>query len=89
LKAKTDECDKFEELKGVLVKELQRTQDVAHKLRNDLTAIGGYAEIMVLRPEPERAARELRKLLDHTKKSVLMLQDCIANLQEVNRKYSR
>jgi hypothetical protein len=54
-----------------------------------LTAIGGYAEIMVLRPEPERAARELRKLLDRTKKSVLMLQDCISNLQEVNRKYSR
>jgi hypothetical protein len=44
---------------------------------------------MVLRPEPERAARELRKLLDRTKKSVLMLQDCISNLQEVNRKYSR
>jgi signal transduction histidine kinase len=89
LKAKTEECDKFEELKGVLMKELQRTQDVAHKLRNDMTAISGYAEIMVLQPDPQQAARELRKLLDHTKKSALMLQDCISNLQEVKRKYSR
>jgi signal transduction histidine kinase len=89
LKAKTDECDKFEELKEVLVKELQRTQDVAHKLRNDMTAISGYAEIMVLRPDPQQAARELRKLLDRTKESALMLQDCISNLQEVKRKYSR
>jgi signal transduction histidine kinase len=62
--ANTDKCDKFEELQGVLVRELQRTQEVAHKLRNDLTAISGYAEIMVLRLDPERAARELRKLLD-------------------------
>ena len=89
MKAKADECDKFEELKEVLVKELQRTQDVAHKLRNDMTAISGYAEIMVLRPDPQQAARELRKLLDRTKESALMLQDCISNLQEVKRKYSR
>ena len=85
--ANTDQDNKFEELKRVLVKELQRTEEVAHKVRDDLTAISGYAEIMVLRPE--QADRELRKLLDRTKKSVLMLQDCISNLQEVNRKYSR
>jgi signal transduction histidine kinase len=87
LAANTDQDNKFEELKRVLVKELQRTEEVAHKVRDDLTAISGYAEIMVLRPE--QADRELRKLLDRTKKSVLMLQDCISNLQEVNRKYSR
>jgi signal transduction histidine kinase len=88
LKAKADECDKFEELKGVLMKVLQRTQDVAHRLRNDMTAISGYAEIMVLRPDPQQAARELRKLLDRANKSGLMLQDCIWNLQEVERTYS-
>jgi hypothetical protein len=44
---------------------------------------------MVLQPDPQQAARELRKLLDRTKKSALMLQDCISNLQEVKRKYSR
>jgi signal transduction histidine kinase len=87
LAANTDQDNKFEELKRVLVKELQRTEEVAHKVRDDLTAISGYAEIMVLRPE--QADRELRKLLYRTKKSVLMLQDCISNLQEVNRKYSR
>ena len=88
MKAKADECDKFEELKGVLMKVLQRTQDVAHRLRNDMTAISGYAEIMVLRPDPQQAARELRKLLDRANKSGLMLQDCISNLQEVERTYS-
>ena len=88
MKAKADECDKFEELKGVLMKVLQRTQDVAHRLRNDMTAISGYAEIMVLRPDPQQAARELRKLLDHANKSGLMLQDCISKLQEVERTYS-
>lgn len=88
MKAKADECDKFEELKGVLMKVLQRTQDVAHRLRNDMTAISGYAEIMVLRPDPQQAARELRKLLDRANKSGLMLQDCIWNLQEVERTYS-
>jgi signal transduction histidine kinase len=89
VEANTNKCDKFNELQGVLVRELQRTQEVAHKLRNDLTASSGYAEIMVLRLDPERAARELRKLLDRAKKSALLLQDCVANLQEVKRKYSR
>jgi signal transduction histidine kinase len=88
VEANINKCDKFD-VQGVLVRELQRTQEVAHKLRNDLTAISGYAEIMVLRLDPERAARELRKLLDRAKKSALLLQDCIANLQEVKRKYSR
>jgi signal transduction histidine kinase len=88
LAANTDQDNKFEELKKVLVKELRRTEEVAHKVRDDLTAISGYAEIMVLRADPQQAARELRKLLDRTKKSALMLQDCISNLQEVNRKYS-
>jgi hypothetical protein len=72
-----------------MFKVLQSTQKAAHILRDDLTAINGHAEIMVLRPDPEQAARELRKLLDRTKKSALMLQDCISNLQETKRKYLR
>jgi signal transduction histidine kinase len=89
VKANEGECDKFEELKAVMFKVLHRTQQAAHKLRDDLTAINGYAEIMVLQPDSQQAARELRKLLDRTKKSALMLQECISRLQETKRRYSR
>ena len=81
------EC-RFEELRKEFVSEVQRTKHVAHKLVDDLTAISGYAEIMVMRGGPEQRFSEFRKILDRAKKSMLMLQDCIVNLQEVSRRYS-
>ncbi len=68
--------------------EFQRTEQVAHKLVDDLTVISGYAEIVVMRGGPEETLSEFRKILDRAKKSMLMLEDCIANLQEVGRRYS-
>ena len=78
----------FEELRKAFVSEFQRTKEVAHKLIDDLTVISGYAEIMIMRGSPEHAQSEFRKILERAKKSMVMLQDCIANLQEVGRRYS-
>ncbi|OLC84747.1 MAG: hypothetical protein AUH66_00250 [Acidobacteria bacterium 13_1_40CM_4_57_6] len=79
---------KFEELRKEFVTEFQRTKQVAHKLIDDLTVISGYAEIMVMRGGAEQTQTEFRKILDRAKKSMVMLQDCIVNLQEVGRRYS-
>ncbi len=87
----SENCDqehRFEALRKEFVDEFQRTEQVARKLIDDLTAISGYAEIVVLRGGPEQALVEFRKILDRAKKSMVMLEDCIANLQEVGRKYS-
>lgn len=77
----------FEALRKEFVDAFQRTEQVARKLIDDLTAISGYAEIAVMRGGPEEALSEFRKILERAKKSMLMLEDCIANLQEVGRKY--
>jgi hypothetical protein len=79
---------RFEELRKEFVSEFQRTKQVAHKLIDDLTVISGYAEIMVIRGGSEHIQSEFRKILDRAKKSMVMLQVCIANLQEVGRRYS-
>jgi hypothetical protein len=79
---------RFEELRKEFANEFQRTRHVVHKLIDDLTVISGYAEIMVMRGGPEQTMSEFRKILDRAKKSMVMLQDCIANLHEVGRRYS-
>lgn len=84
----TGQDDKFEELRKILAREVQRAQEVAHKLTDDLTAIGGYAEIMVMRAGEEQTPHELRKGLARAKQSILLLQDCISNLREIQRRYS-
>ncbi len=87
----SENCDqghRFETLRKEFVDESQRTEQVARKLIDDLTAISGYAEIMVMRGGPEQTLSEFGKILDRAKKSMLMLEDCIANLQEVGRRYS-
>ena len=86
-----ENCDqehRFEALRKEFLSEFQRTEQVARKLIDDLTAISGYAEIMVMRGGPQQILSEFRKILDRAKKSMVMLDDCIANLQEVGRKYS-
>jgi hypothetical protein len=88
LSGTTGQDDKFEELRKILVREIQRTQEVAHKLTDDFTAIGGYAEIMVMRTGAEQTTDELKKVLARAKLSILLLQDCISNLREVQRRYS-
>jgi hypothetical protein len=85
------DCDqkyRFEELRKEFAREFQRTKQVGHKLIDDLTVISGYAEIMIMRGGSEQIQSEFRKILDRAKKSMVMLQDCIASLQEVGRKYS-
>jgi hypothetical protein len=85
-----ENCDqehRFEALRKEFVDEFQRTEQVAHKLIDDLTVITGYAEIVVIRGGPEQTISEFRKILDRAKKSMVMLEDCIANLREVRRKY--
>lgn len=88
MSANNDQDHRFEELKKVLVRETHRTEEVAHKLADDLTAIGGYAEIIALRTGPEVTLHELKNILDRAKNSMLMLQICISNLQEAKRRYS-
>lgn len=85
------DCDqeyRFEELRKELAREFQKTKQVAHRLIDDLTVISGYAEIMAMREGLEQKQSEFRKILDRAKKSIVMLEDCIANLQEVGRRYS-
>lgn len=79
---------RFDELRKEFAREFQKTKQVAHMLVDDLTVISGYAEIMIIRDGPEQTRSEFRKILDRAKKSMVMLQDCIASLQEVGRKYS-
>jgi len=77
-----EDCEqkyRFEELRKEYERGFQKTKQVAHKLIDDLTVISGYAEIMVMQGGPERTQSELRKIIDRAKKSIVMLQDCIAN----------
>jgi hypothetical protein len=78
---------RFEALRKEFVNEFQRTREIAHRLADDFTAIGGYAEIMIVRGGPENAISELRKILDRAKKSMGLLQKCISNLDELARKH--
>lgn len=79
---------RFEALQRELTTEFERTKQVAHKLIDDLTAISGYAAIAVIHGGPEQTLAEFGKILDRSKKSIVMLQDCIASLHELRRKYS-
>lgn len=75
-----------EELKNEFLGEFQRMQKSVHRLIDHLTAISGYAQIVQLTPATARA--ELHKIISTVEKSVLMLRACIANLKEVERRYS-
>lgn len=79
---------RFEALRKEFVNEFQRTKEIAHRLVDDLTAISGYAEIMLTRTEPVQTCSGLKKIVDRAKKSMALLQDCISNLHEVGRKHS-
>ena len=77
---------RFEALRKEFVNEFQRTREIAHRLVDDLTAISGYAGIMIVRGGLENTNSELRKILDRAKKSMGLLQKCISNLDELARK---
>ena len=81
--------DRFEELRNELVSQLQRAEEVAHKLSDDMTAIGGYTEILVMRAGPEQTFHELKKILDRAKRSLLVLQSCISDLRLARRRFSQ
>ena len=78
----------FEALRRDLTTEFEKTKQVAHKLIDDLTAINGYAAIVVIQGGPEQPLAEFRKILDRSIKSIVMLQDCITSLHELGRRYS-
>jgi len=77
-----------EALRKGFVNEFQSTREIAHRLVDDLTAISGYAEIMMMRGGQEQPISALRKILDRSKKSMALLRDCISNLQEQGRRHS-
>lgn len=66
----------------------EKTKQVTHKLIDDLTAISGYAAIVVIQGGPEHTLSEFRKILDRSRKSIVMLQDCVASLHDLGRRYS-
>lgn len=53
-----------EALRKEFVNEFQRTKEIAHRLVDDLTAISGYAELMLTRTEPVQACSDLKKIVD-------------------------
>jgi len=59
-----------EALRKEFVNEFQRTKEIAHRLVDDLTAISGYAEIMLTRTEPVQAYSDLKKIVGRVKKSM-------------------
>ena len=79
---------RFEALRRELTAEFEKTKQVAHKLIDDLTAINGYAAIVVIQGGPEQPLGEFRKILERSMRSIVMLQDCIASLHEIGRRYS-
>ena len=82
-----DRDQRCEALRKEFVNEFQRTREIARKLVDDLTAISGYVEIMMMRAGPEQRISELRKILDWAKKSMALLRDCISNLHELGRRH--
>jgi uncharacterized protein (DUF2342 family) len=78
---------RFEALRKEFVNEFRHTREITHRLLDDLTAISGYAEIMIVRGGPENTISELRKILDRAKKSMGLLQNCISNLDGLARKH--
>jgi hypothetical protein len=78
---------RFEALRKEFVYEFHYTREIAHKLVDDLTAISGYAESMIVRGGPEKTISELRKILDRAEKSMGLLQKCISNSDELARKH--
>ena len=85
MSVRSSQEDACEELKNEFLGELQRMQIWVHGLINDLTAISGYAQLVQFRPEYR--AIELPKIIHTVEKSMLMLRECIARLQELERKY--
>ena len=76
----------LEELKNEFLSEFQRMQKSVHQLINHLTAISGYVQIVQVKPE--RSFAELHKIIHIVEKSMGMLRACVANLREVERRYS-
>ena len=77
-----------EALRKEFVNEFQRTKEIPHRLVDDLTAISGYAEIMLTRTEPMQTYSDLKKIVGRVKEPMALLHDCISNLHEVGRKHS-
>lgn len=76
----------IEQLKNEFVGEFQRMQKSVHHLINHLTAISGYVQIVQV--DPGRFITELHKIIHAVEKSMTMLRACVANLKEVERRYS-
>ena len=86
MSVKSNQEDAMEHLKGELLGEFQRMQKSVHRLIDHLTAISGYAQIVQHTPTTARA--ELHKIISTVEKSMIMLRACVANLKEVERRYS-
>jgi len=86
LSVKNNQEDALEELKNEFLGEFQRMQKSVHRLIDHLTAISGYAQIVQLTPARTRA--EIHKIITTVEKSMIMLRACVANLKEVERRYS-
>ena len=83
---KSSHEDVIEQLKNEFVGEFQRMQKSVHHLINHLTAISGYVQIVQM--DPGRSLTELHKIIHAVEKSMFMLRACVANLKEVERRYS-
>lgn len=83
---KSNQEDAIEQLKNEFLSEFQRIQKLVHHLINHLTAISGYVQIVQV--EPLRCVTELHKIIHAVEKSMVMLRACVANLKEVERRYS-
>lgn len=86
MSVKSNQPDAIDERKHELLSEFQRMQRSVHRLIDHLTAISGYAQIVQHAPTTARA--ELHKIITTVEKSMIMLRACVANLKEVERRYS-
>jgi hypothetical protein len=86
LSVKSNQENTIEQLKNEFVSEFQRMQKSVHHLINHLTAISGYVQIVQV--DPGRSVTELHKIIHAVEKSMSMLRACVANLNEVERRYS-
>ena len=86
MSVKCNKAETVEQLKTEVLSEFQSMQRSVHHLINHLTAISGYVQIV--QTEPGRSASELHKIIHAVEKSMVMLRACVANLKEVERRYS-
>ena len=86
MSVKWNQEDAVELLRNEFLSEFQRMHKSVHHLINHLTAISGYVQIVLGRPD--RSATELHKIIHAVEKAMLMLRACVANLKEIERRHS-